>query len=145
MNSMKQLLALCLALSGAIFAQAPTGIISGTVTDASGAVIPSATVTVVNKATNALRTMNANAEGLYSAPALPPGDYEVRTEMQGFRTVVRDAIVVAGSTTTVDVSMTLGEAKEIVTVEAATAQINYDNSTVQGIIARQNIQDIPLY
>ena len=133
-----------LSLAAALFAQAPTGTISGTVIDASGAVIPSAAITITSKATSAVRSVNANQEGLFSAPALPPGDYEVRAVMQGFRTVVRDALVVAGSTTTVDVSMPLGEGKEIVTVEAATAQINYDSSTVQGIVARQNIQDLPL-
>jgi len=134
----------CLLLAIALFAQAPTGIISGTVTDATGAVVPSAVITIANTATSAVRTISANAEGLYSAPALQPGDYDVRVTMAGFRTVVRPALVVAGSTTTVDVTLTLGEEKEIVTVEAATAQINYDNSTVQGIIARQNIQDLPL-
>ena len=114
----------CLLLATALFAQAPTGIISGTVTDATGAVVPSAVITISNAATSTVRNITANAEGLYSAPALPPGDYEVRVTMAGFRTVVRPALVVAGSTTTVDVSLSIGEEKEIVTVEAATAQIN---------------------
>src|SRR5215469_17355058 len=105
----------CLSLAIALFAQAPTGIISGTVTDATGAVVPSAVITIANTATSAVRTISANAEGLYSAPALQPGDYDVRVTMAGFRTVVRPALVVAGSTTTVDVTLTLGEEKEIVT------------------------------
>ena len=127
-----------------VLAQAPVGTITGTVTDATGAVVPSATITITNKATSVVRTLTANAEGLYSAPALVPGDYEVRAEMQGFRTLVRDAQVTAGSTTTVDMSMTLGTTREVVTVEAATAQINYDSHTVAGVIARESIQDIPL-
>ena len=69
-------------------AQEPTGIISGTITDASGAVVPDATITITNKATGATRNAVANAEGLYSAPALLPGQYEVRVERPGFRTVV---------------------------------------------------------
>jgi carboxypeptidase family protein len=120
------------------------GTITGTVSDATGAVVPSATITITNKATSVVRTLTANAEGLYSAPALVPGDYEVRAEMQGFRTLLRDAQVTAGSTTTVDMSMTLGTTREVVTVEAATAQINYDSHTVAGVIARESIQDIPL-
>ncbi|HTS46589.1 MAG TPA: carboxypeptidase-like regulatory domain-containing protein [Bryobacteraceae bacterium] len=127
-----------------VFAQAPIGTITGTVTDATGAVVPSATITITNKATSAARTLTANAEGLYSAPALVPGDYEVRAEMQGFRTLVREAQVTAGSTTTVDMAMTLGTTREVVTVEAATAQVNYDSHTVAGVIARESIQDIPL-
>jgi len=136
--------ALCFMFATGLFAQTPDGAISGTVADTSGAAIPNANITITNKATGISRTLTTNAQGLYSAPALPPGDYEVRIEMQGFRTTVRPANVVAGSTTTVDMQMSLGEAKEVVVVEAATAQINYDSNTVQGTIARQNIQDLPL-
>ncbi|HML18778.1 MAG TPA: carboxypeptidase regulatory-like domain-containing protein [Bryobacteraceae bacterium] len=127
-----------------VHAQAPTGTITGTVTDVSGAVVPNANIIITNKATGTNRTLTANAAGLYSAPALPPGDYEVRVEMQGFRTTIREASVVAGSSTTVDLSLTVGESKEVVNVEAATAQISYDSNTVQGTITRGNIQDLPL-
>ena len=135
---------LLIAASATVQAQTPTGTIAGTVTDATGAVVPNALITITNKATSSARTATANGEGLYSAPALPPGDYEIRVAMQGFRTVVRAATVIAGSTTTADLSLTLGETREVVTVEAATAQINYDSNTVQGLITRGNIQDLPL-
>src|SRR5579871_1899444 len=139
------IIAIAIISSGAaVHAQTATGTISGTVTDASGAVIPSATVTVTNKATGIARTLTANSEGLYSAPALPAGEYEVRVEMQGFRTEVRPAQVLAGSSTTVNTSLSLGATQEVVNVEAATAQINYDSNTVQGSIERSTIQDIPL-
>src|SRR5690348_2215455 len=96
---------LLLCLAAVIgYAQAPVGTITGTVTDATGAVVPGATITVTNKATSVARALTANAEGLFSAPALVPGDYEVRAEMQGFRTTVREAQVTAGSTTTVDMN-----------------------------------------
>ena len=78
-KSMLSLLALLFAVMSIIaVAQAPTGIIEGTVADESGAVIPNATVTITNKATGVARTATTNASGLYSAPALLPGDYEVR-------------------------------------------------------------------
>ena len=125
-------------------AQAPVGTISGTVSDSSGAIVPSAEITITDKATNTLRTLTANSEGLFSAPALPPGEYEVRAARDGFRTTQRDAQVVAGSTTTVDMSLSVGATREVVTVEAATAQINYDTHAVAGIISRESIQDIPL-
>lgn len=121
-----------------------TGTIVGTVADDSGAVIPGAAVTVTNKGTETARTLATNAEGLYSAPALPSGDYEVRVERQGFRTVVRQAQVQTGGTTTVNLSLSPGATKEVVTVEAASAQINYDSNTVQGVIQRETIQDIPI-
>ena len=136
---------LALLLVGTVvYAQAPTGTILGTVADESGAVIPSATVTITNKATGVARQATTNAAGLYSAPALEAGEYQVRVEVAGFRTLVRDATVQAGTDTTVNAAMTLGEAKEVVTVEAATAQINYDTHNIQGVIQHEAIQDLPL-
>jgi hypothetical protein len=82
-------LAILMAFCEWAYAQAPTGNISGIVKDGVGAVIPSATVTTANKATDFNRALTANAEGLYSAPALALGEYEVRVEMQGFRTLVQ--------------------------------------------------------
>jgi hypothetical protein len=127
-----------------VLAQAPTGIVNGLVTDESGAVIPNATVTITQKETNFSRTAITNAEGQFSAVALPAGDYEVRAEAQGFRTLVRGASVAAGQSTQVNMPMTLGATKEVVTVEAATAQINYENHEIQGVIGRQDIQNLPL-
>ncbi|HLG99168.1 MAG TPA: carboxypeptidase-like regulatory domain-containing protein [Bryobacteraceae bacterium] len=121
-----------------------TGSILGAVTDSSGASIASATVTVTNKATGVPRPLATNAQGLYNAPALPAGDYEVRIEMLGFKTEVRNAQVLAGTDTTVNVALTLGETREVVTVDAVAAQVNYENHTVAGVIERKTIQDLPL-
>jgi hypothetical protein len=125
------------------FAQS-TGIITGTVSDESGAVIPNATVTITNKATGATRAASTNAEGLYSAPSMEAGEYEVRVEIQGFKTTVRAATLLAGSVSTVNMAMSLGATKDVVTVEAASAQINYDNSQIQGVVGRNDIQELPL-
>ncbi len=132
------------AASLALQAQAPTGTIAGTVTDESGAVIPGATVIVTNKATSAARTIQANNDGLYSVPFLPPGDYQIRVEVKGFRTIQRDATVEVGSTTTADIHMEVGQATEVVNVEAAAAQVEYDRNAVEGVITRQQIQGLPL-
>src|SRR5262245_43204786 len=91
-----------------VSAQAPVGTISGTVNDSAGAVVPNATIVITNRATGNARTLSSNAEGLYSAPALAPGEYELRVEAPGFLTLVRDAQVVAGSTTTVGLPLTIG-------------------------------------
>ena len=97
----------------AIHAQAPTGIILGTVTDASGAVVPNATVTVTNRETNIPRNLTSGSDGTFSAPALPPGQYEVKAELRGFRTTVREAQVLAGTPTTVDMSLSVGASNEV--------------------------------
>jgi hypothetical protein len=83
----------------AVDAQAPPGIIAGAVTDESGAVIPNATVTLTNKAIGGARVVTTNAQGLFSAPALSAGEYEVSAALTGFRTLARDTTVEAGSTT----------------------------------------------
>jgi hypothetical protein len=138
--------AVCVLLAAAVSTrgQEPTGIISGAITDSSGAVVPNVTITITNKATGAARIATANAEGLYSAAALFPADYEVRVEQAGFRTVVAAAQVVAGGTTSLDLTIVPGAPAEVVKVEAAAAQVDYDSHTIQGVIQRQTIEDLPL-
>ena len=133
-----------LACCMSAIAQAPTGIITGTVSDESGAVVPNATITITSKATGFTRTATSNAQGLFSAPALSAGEYEVRAEVSGFRTLVRDATVQTGETTTVNLNMQVGGTKDVVTVEAATAQINYESHQIQGVIERSAILDLPM-
>lgn len=128
----------------AIYAQTATGTILGSVSDPSGAVIPNASVTISNKATGIARNVKTNDVGLFSAPALQAGDYEVRGEAGGFRTTVREASVLAGSDTTVNLSLAVGTSQEVVTVEAATAQINYDSNTVAGSVQNTVIAELPL-
>src|SRR5579871_4523673 len=81
---------ICCALSG--FAQLPTGEITGTVQDPSGSAITHATVTLTDVATNAERTVETNAQGIYSATALPPGQWSVRVTKTGFEAQVQKNI-----------------------------------------------------
>src|SRR5947209_4557961 len=134
----------CLCAVSPVFGQAPTGTIAGTVIDESGAIIPNAEVTITNKATGAVRTLKSDASGAYAAPVLPAGSYEVKVAIAGFRTTVRDATVETGSSTTVDMRMQIGQSKDVVTVEAATAQVEYDRHSIDGVVTRQQIQELPL-
>ncbi|MGI8746298.1 MAG: TonB-dependent receptor [Bryobacteraceae bacterium] len=140
---LRSLLLMALAAIGA-FGQTPTGTISGSVTDESGAVVPGAPVTITEKSTAAVRNVTSNADGSFNAPALLAGVYEVRATVSGFRTIVREATVEAGSTTTVDLRLQVGQSKDVVTVEAATAQIEYQQHAIEGVVTRQQIQDLPL-
>ena len=75
-----------IATSGTLYAQAgATGTILGTVTDASGAVVPNATVTVTNAATGATVRITSSSSGDYQAPSLNPGNLSVSAEMSGFQ------------------------------------------------------------
>src|SRR5882762_2159922 len=105
MLSLLIVVALITGCAATLSAQTATGTIAGSVTDQSGAVVPTASVIITNKATGSARSLTANSEGLFSAPALPAGDYEVRVEMQGFRTEVMSAQVLAGNSTTVNMAL----------------------------------------
>src|SRR5262249_50360944 len=123
---------------------APVGTISGAVTDETGAVIPNAQVVVKNKETNIERQTTTGADGRFAAPSLAAGQYEVRVEVKGFRPRVRETTVEVGWTTTADLRMPLGQTSEVVNVEAATAQIEYEKNSIDGVVQRQKIEGLPL-
>ena len=98
------------------------GGITGTVTDSSGAAVPGATVTVTNTATHGTRNTTTNAEGLYTFPAVPPGSYELKVELQGFKTAeIRAFKVDVQQTVRVDVPLQVGALNETVTPSASVA------------------------
>src|SRR5438093_13229148 len=84
------------------------GTITGEVKDSTGAVVPGATVTVINKATNATRTTSSNEVGLYDFPALPPGPYTVKSELDGFKTATSDVELQVNQTARVNFTLELG-------------------------------------
>jgi hypothetical protein len=130
-----------LALS---FAQAPTGTVAGVVTDASGAVVANAPVTITNKDTGTTRSLLSGPDGAFSAPSLPAGSYIVKVAMTGFSTLVREATVETGATTTVDLKLQVGTTRDVVTVEAATTQMEYEHHAIEGVITRDKVEDLPL-
>ncbi|MBI3695496.1 MAG: TonB-dependent receptor [Acidobacteria bacterium] len=145
--ALRPILSLGLLLGLAVsagWAQAPTGIIAGVVNDESGAAIPNAAVTVTNKDTGLVRSTITSLNGTYSVPALPAGNYEVKTEAPGFRSMVRSATVVTGSTVTVDLAMQVGATKDVVTVEGASSQLVYDSSKIDAVVTRAQIENLPL-
>ncbi|PYQ02929.1 MAG: hypothetical protein DMF82_14655 [Acidobacteria bacterium] len=102
-------LALFAALAAAsVFpqSQATTGQITGRAVDSQGGALPAVKVTVSNPATGFSRSVTTNAEGLYSLPLLPPGNYEMSAELSGFQTVRRTQIVVTvGSNVNMDLHL----------------------------------------
>ena len=99
------MVALC-AASVAAFAQIGTSTITGRVTDASGAVIPGVSVSIVQKSTNFRNLVETNNEGIYRVPSLQPGEYTVTFEMSGFMKIVRDGVELrTGDTLALDASL----------------------------------------
>src|SRR4051794_7370048 len=126
---------LCLFLSVIpALAQTNFGRISGTVTDPGGATIPNVAVTIRNVDTQAVRTVNTNESGFYSATNLPIGNYTVQIEQQGFRKQERGGIgVSADARLTIDFNLQLGDVTQSVEV---TAQAGEAINTTSGELAR---------
>jgi hypothetical protein len=133
----------CLLLSVPAFAQT-LGTITGEVKDATGAVVPGATVTVTNKATNATRTTQSNAVGLYDFPALPPGAYKVKSELEGFRTIERDVELQVQQTARVNFALELGTISEMATVTGVSPLVETTNATIGTVIENRRIVELPL-
>jgi hypothetical protein len=125
-------------------AQLITADILGTVTDAAGAVVPNAKVTVVNAATSATRTLQTNGSGDYVFNLLPPGSYTVTVESPSFKKSVSNVTLVAGDRARVDALLQVGETNQVVEVTATTPALQTDSSTVRDTVSAQSVQDLPL-
>src|SRR5918999_2959256 len=131
----------CLLAPRIALAQLGNSTLSGQVTDAQGAGVPGATVTVTNTGTSALRTMPTSDDGNYHFVALPPGTYELRVEMDGFRTAVRPDIQLrVDSPTTLDVSLVVGSVAETVQVTAETKALNTSDGSLGNVISGTQIR-----
>src|SRR5438445_9110409 len=126
----------CILLSiGAIGAQVSTGEITGAVTDPSGAVVSGATVTLTNPATNSQRAVRSNSAGVYDLPALPPGAYNLKVEMQGFATQVRNGIELqVGQVAGIDVTLRVGNVSEVVEVAGGAPLLQTESSDIGTVV-----------
>ena len=107
-------------LASQLQGQGDRGVITGTVTDASGAIVPGAAITVIQKETNTSFKTTTSTAGDFAVPSLPVGSYQVRTERPSFKTSITDnVVVVAGGTVRVDVTLQVGQTQQSVEVTAA--------------------------
>lgn len=132
-----------LTVSLSAFAQKITGDISGTVTDASGAVLANVTVTAQNKGTGVSRTAETSASGSYRIPELPPGDYKVTASAGGFKTSTRDASVSVGAVTPSDFALQIGQRNEIVEVQGAAPLVELSANN-NNYVDSAKIESVPL-
>ena len=138
-------LAAFVMIAGAAYGQVTTADIVGTVTDATGAVVSNATVTIVNLGTNETRTATSNASGDYQVTLLPVGHYSIKVAATGFKTSsTPDLSVESGDRARNDVSLQTGGSAETVTVEATTPLLQADNATVSTTVTAKAVQDLPL-
>src|SRR2546425_2571975 len=121
-----------------------TGSIQGTILDQQGGVVPSAKVTITNKATGQKIAPEVMSSGTYSSGALLPGDYLVRVEVPGFRVVEMKVNVQVGVVTSGNISLEVGSSSTVITVETSTAQVNSEQVAVQGVVTTQQIEQLPI-
>jgi outer membrane receptor protein involved in Fe transport len=135
---------ICLLTLSAM-AQVQNGQFNGTVTDASGAAVAGAKVTLTNRATNLSVTTTTNGTGSYTAAQLPIGVYKITVEAAGFKTFANEGVTLdAGTTARVDVKMVLGQAREVIEVSGEASQVNTDEAKLSTIISSTQIENLPL-
>jgi len=119
--------------------------ISGMVTDPSGAAVASATVTAVNHNTGLIRVTHTDDGGRFHFSALPVGQYELRIQKPGFAQEIREGIqLVVGEDAVLNLPLRLGPVTQQVTVSAAAPLISAFTTDVSGLVAEQQVQDLPL-
>jgi len=137
------LLAVSVLTAPSAFAQ--TGAtLAGTVTDVSGGVLPGTHITARHLSTGAAREIAADSEGRFTLAGLPAGEYEVRADLSGFRTLVRAGIhLTVGENASIQLVLQVGAA-ETVTVSGAAPQVNTRSSELSYLVDQRTIAQIPV-
>ncbi|MCS7026543.1 MAG: carboxypeptidase regulatory-like domain-containing protein [Bryobacteraceae bacterium] len=144
MKSFLGILALSISLPWAL-AQSDRGVINGMVTDSSGAAVPEARVTATNVATNVAFSTTTTTSGDFTIPALPAGTYQLRIERAGFKTAIRnDVVLTAGGSVTVNAQLEVGAVTESVQVAATLDLLQTSTAKVSTAVTNKMIDELPL-
>jgi len=128
-----------------LFAQSERGTISGTIHDASGAVVPGAKVSVTATATNSTQVYLSNDSGDFTAPSLAVGQYEIRIEKAGFRPAELKGVTVNAATSVrADASLEVGTSATAVEVQASALQLHTEDAKTSVTISNKLVDDLPL-
>src|SRR5882724_5999191 len=120
------------------------GTISGALTDPSGSLIPGVTITIRNTDTGVERTFTSNDAGLYTAPFLQPGHYEITAVKQGFAKVTRkDLTLQVGQVLTIDLAMPLQSTSESVTVTGEASIVDPDKTEMSQVVSQTQKENLP--
>jgi hypothetical protein len=137
---------LAIAFSMTLNAQTSLGQIDGTVTDATGAIVPGATITITNAGTQAVRKVTSDTSGFFVATNLPIGDYSVEVKRTGYGSEKRTGLsVVADAHLTANFQLRIGAVTEVVTVTAITGEtLNTTSGELSHVIDTQEVEALPL-
>jgi hypothetical protein len=133
-------------VSGPAYSQVLYGSVIGTVTDASGAIVPNAAVTLTNKATGLAREDKSDEGGRYTFVNVAPGTYDIKIVASGFRTNSQTDIDVRPTEVArFDAKLEVGQMTEQVTVSANAAALQTDKADTHSVIEAQQLQSLPLF
>src|SRR5262245_54548805 len=120
------------------------GKISGRVVDSTGAAVTGASVKVTDLARGTTATLTTNNDGLFDAPYLLPGSYQVIVEASGFKKAIQDKVSVAiNETTTLTIPLDVGTVQETVTVTAEASRLNASDPNLGQTIDRKRVDELP--
>ena len=138
-------LAICTLLCPRPAAAQATAAVVGTVRDSSGASIPGAKISVTNVRTGLVESRTTGADGGFSIPLLPVGEYKLQVEAAGFQGYVRSGISLAvNDKPTIDVVLQVGNLADSVTITAAAPLLEAQTGTLRGLVDQQRIVNLPL-
>lgn len=126
-------------------AQTTNASITGIISDASGGVVPNATVTVTNTGTGVSKSVTTNEAGAYTVAPLIPGPYEVKVTNAGFKTKAQSNIVLeTGAVLKVDFQLEVGQVSERIEVSAVAPLLQTQESSVAGVVTQSQLERIPV-
>ena len=133
------------AFAHVAFAQTEQTSVTGAVTDSSKAIVPAASVTARNVATNVTTRTATNSAGLYFFPSLPPGTYELTVEKPGFRLErIENIPLTTGLAATQDVVLTVGSLSQAVQVNASAVQLEAQSADMNAVVTSRPVADLPV-
>jgi Carboxypeptidase regulatory-like domain/TonB dependent receptor len=142
---LRTLLSIAVLLASVAWSQGTDAVVSGNVLDATGATTPAAAITAVNLNTGVKTMVTSNASGVYLFAALPPGDYRISAEKEGFKQLVLNQTTLrAGDHLEQNLVLDVGATKDSVQVIANSDSVNYLTSSQGGLLNSQRIQDLPV-
>lgn len=136
---------LIVCLVGVCLSAQTSTILSGTVADGTGALVPNANISAENLATGAKRTASSDAAGFYTFPQIAPGAYKVTATATGFSAAVVERVdVLVNVPTTVNITLEVGQIAQSIEVSAQAAQVNTTDATIGNAFGTQPILQLPL-
>lgn len=132
------------SLAGGARAQVVGANLSGRIVDQDGGTLPGVAVTITNKANGATQTVVTNEQGAFRVVALQPAPYQVKAELAGFGTAVRELVLTIGANATLDLTLGVATLEESITVTADTPIVEVARAAPTSTIVESQIQALPV-